>query len=343
MTAGRLAGGVLGLVVGLSLLAVGLVFGYAGSLAIDIHDSGLMVPPELEAIYRQVEHQTGVPWAALAAWDAAEFRFALPIPTVDAIFSDYVWDELNWRRRRDKDWCEKHPKDEKRCPPQEPWLTPTEQAWIWQRASASWRSRRRIHIERHARALQPYVDELLRTPARTFSRFLPDAQAIRAEELFEGYQILETLEAEADEVLIEAPQMPADWVPVGGFAWPALGTITSRYGMRFSPIDGRYRLHAGIDLGVSTGASVVASKDGQVVRAEFDRVYGWVVVIDHGGGYRSLYGHNSRLFVQTGQMVSQRQAVAVAGSTGFSTGPHLHFEIHYRGVPVNPLLVLTER
>lgn len=343
MTAGRLAGGVLGLVLVLALLAVGLVFGYAGTLAINIHDSGLMVPPELEAIYRQVGHRSGVPWAALAAWDASEFRFALPIPTVDTIFNEYVWDELSRRWWRDMEWCEKHPKDDKRCPPQAPWLTPTDHAWIWQRASASWRSRRLTHIERHAQALQPHVDELVRTPARTFSRFLPDLQAIRAEELFEGYQILETLEAEEDEILVEAPQIPADWVPVGGFAWPASGPITSRYGMRFSPIDGRYRLHAGIDLGVSTGASVVASKDGQVVRAEFDRVYGWVVVIEHGGGYRSLYAHNSRLFVQAGQMVTQRQVVAAAGSTGYSTGPHVHFEIHYKGIPVNPLLVLTER
>lgn len=334
-------GGVIGLLLALVLAAIVSVFGYAGTVAVHVAEHGLMVPPDLEAIYRQVGDRSGVPWAALAAWDAAEFKLVLPIRSPDEIFADRVRRELDRRRLNDQKWCEEHPADEERCPAPEPTLTPDEEVSVWEGAQAFWRSLRLSHIEAHAVALQPYVPDLLMNPYAVYRVFLGDSQAQQAEELFEGYQVLETLEEEHDEILVDVPVIPADWSPVPGFAWPAKGRITSRYGMRFSPIDGVYRLHAGIDLGLAAGTPIQASKAGQVVKATYDTVFGQVVVVDHGGGYQSLYAHNSRVYVTVGQSVGQGQVIAAAGSTGRSTGPHLHFEIHFKGAPVNPMLLLS--
>lgn len=132
---------------------------------------------------------------------------------------------------------------------------------------------------------------------------------------------------------------PPNWRPVDGFAWPAAGSLTSTFGMRTSPIDGQRRLHAGIDLGVAYSTPVRASKAGEVAVAEWSDVYGWYVVVDH-GNYSTLYAHNSKLAVKVRDRVEQGQLVALSGSTGWSTGPHLHFEIHFEGAPIDPLLLL---
>lgn len=110
-----------------------------------------------------------------------------------------------------------------------------------------------------------------------------------------------------------------------------------------SPIDGVERLHAGIDLGVSTGTPIRASRAGTVTVASWSDVYGLMVVGDHGDGYQTLYAHGSALGVSAGQQVEQGQVVLLSGSTGWSTAPHLHFEVHYRGAPVDPLLLLSQR
>lgn len=148
---------------------------------------------------------------------------------------------------------------------------------------------------------------------------------------------------DSDHVGISPVDPPADWVPVDGFAWPAEGPITSRFGMRVSPIDGVNRLHAGIDLGVSYGVPIRASKAGTVRTAGWSDVYGWVVVVDHGDGYTTLYAHNSELLVRVQDQVQQGQVVSRAGSTGWSTGTHLHFETHFRGTPIDPLLLLPPK
>jgi murein DD-endopeptidase MepM/ murein hydrolase activator NlpD len=176
-----------------------------------------------------------------------------------------------------------------------------------------------------------------------YRHFLSADQADQAAELLDGYLLLESLEADADQILITPSEPPADWQPADGFAWPVVAPITSRFGMRVSPIDGVYRLHAGLDLGVATGTPVRASKAGTVVAAEPNPTYGLMVIIDHGDGYQTLYAHNSGFAVTVGQQVDQGQIVSYSGSTGLSTGPHLHFEVHYHGAPVDPLLMLTER
>jgi murein DD-endopeptidase MepM/ murein hydrolase activator NlpD len=122
----------------------------------------------------------------------------------------------------------------------------------------------------------------------------------------------------------------------GRFIRPVNGRITSGYGYRHHPILKRRRLHAGIDFGARTGAPIVAAAAGTVISAGYRGGYGYTVLIDHGSGISTLYGHCSRLFVKSGAKVSQGQRIAAVGSTGLSTGPHLHFEIRVNGKPVNP-------
>ena len=123
----------------------------------------------------------------------------------------------------------------------------------------------------------------------------------------------------------------------GGLRMPVGGRITSRFGYRVHPITGVYKLHTGVDIACPTGSSICAAADGVVILAGWMGAYGYAVVIDHGGGVSTLYGHNSRLLVGVGDKVKQGQTIARAGSTGYSTGPHCHFEKRVNGTPVNPL------
>lgn len=115
------------------------------------------------------------------------------------------------------------------------------------------------------------------------------------------------------------------------FIWPVHGPITSPFGMRWGV------LHPGIDIGVPTGTPVHAAAAGQVVWCGWMSGYGNFVVIDHGGGYATAYGHNSKILVHCGEDVSQGQVVSLSGCTGFCTGPHVHFEVRVNGTPVDPL------
>lgn len=123
-----------------------------------------------------------------------------------------------------------------------------------------------------------------------------------------------------------------------GFIRPASGVLTSGYGWREHWVGGVFysRLHAGIDIASSTGTPIYASKAGRVIKAGWSDTYGYVVIIDHGGGFTTLYAHNSSLSVSVGQIVDQGQRIASMGSTGLSTGPHCHFEIRINGNPVDP-------
>lgn len=123
----------------------------------------------------------------------------------------------------------------------------------------------------------------------------------------------------------------------GGLIAPVSGKITSSFGYRRHPITGVYKLHTGVDFSVRSGTSVKAAGDGAVMMAGWMGPYGYTVVIDHGNSVSTLYGHNSRLLVSVGQTVKKGQAIAKSGSTGYSTGPHCHFEKRINGKPVNPL------
>lgn len=116
-----------------------------------------------------------------------------------------------------------------------------------------------------------------------------------------------------------------------GLIWPASGPITSPYGMRWGG------LHPGIDIGAGTGAQIKAAASGRVIVAGYSGGYGNLTVIDHGNGIATAYAHQSSLAAPAGQQVAQGQVIGYVGSTGFSTGPHLHFEVRVNGSPVDPL------
>ena len=124
------------------------------------------------------------------------------------------------------------------------------------------------------------------------------------------------------------------------FRWPVVGKINSRFGWRGDPFSGRRDFHTGLDIKGPTGRAILASKAGVVVYAGWMSGYGRTVVVDHGGGYTTLYAHCSRLAAGTGTRVKQGQVIAAVGSTGRSTGSHLHFEVRVNGRPINPLKVL---
>jgi len=122
-----------------------------------------------------------------------------------------------------------------------------------------------------------------------------------------------------------------------GMAWPVAGHITSYFGYRYHPILHFSRFHAGVDFGASWGSPIVAAADGQVASAGWSGGYGRQVRIWHGGGLTTTYSHMSEIAAAPGSFVRRGQLIGYVGSSGLSTGPHLHYEVLKDGTPVNPL------
>jgi murein DD-endopeptidase MepM/ murein hydrolase activator NlpD len=125
------------------------------------------------------------------------------------------------------------------------------------------------------------------------------------------------------------------------FIWPVKGKITSLYGYRKSPFTGQPEFHEGVDIRVN-GEPIVATADGCVKFAGWRGGYGLAVIIDHGNGFETIYGHNSSLKVKRGDFVRRGQIIAFGGNTGRSTGPHLHYEVRKNGKPINPLRFMVD-
>ena len=149
---------------------------------------------------------------------------------------------------------------------------------------------------------------------------------------------IEDIEAESEALAarIRAAQQQssgssAQVVGSGQFSWPVSGSVTSGFGSRWG------RMHEGIDIAVGQGTPVHAAAAGTVIYAGWMEGYGNLVAIDHGNGLSTAYGHNSALACSVGQTVSAGQVIAYSGSTGHSTGPHVHFEVRVNGSPVDPL------
>ena len=121
------------------------------------------------------------------------------------------------------------------------------------------------------------------------------------------------------------------------FRWPAEGRLTSGFGYRQHPMGGGGKFHRGIDIAAEQGTEIYAAQTGRVVHAGWNGLLGKCVIIQHTNDYVTYYGHCSKILIKPNQWVDKGQVIARVGSTGHSTGPHLHFEIHKNGVPVNPM------
>ena len=155
-------------------------------------------------------------------------------------------------------------------------------------------------------------------------------------------QALKELEASSRQLEEMIQQMQSGGEPskagTGTMTWPVPGytTITSDYGMRYHPILKVNKLHTGMDIGVPSGVAIHAADSGTVIYSGWMNGYGQVIVIDHGSGISTLYAHQSALLASKGATVNKGQVIGKVGSTGWSTGPHLHFEVRVNGTPVNP-------
>ena len=147
-------------------------------------------------------------------------------------------------------------------------------------------------------------------------------------------------DAAAVEAAIRAAQSSGGENP-GILSWPVSASISSPFGYRIHPISGVRKLHTGLDLNAASGTTIRAAGSGTVILASWYGGYGNAVVIDHGGGLSTLYAHQSSIAVSVGQSLVVGDTVGYVGTTGYSTGPHLHFETREWGTPVNPMNYLS--
>ena len=122
--------------------------------------------------------------------------------------------------------------------------------------------------------------------------------------------------------------------------WPARGPLSSYFGYRDDPLTGVRRFHAGIDIVVNSGTPVRAAMDGSVSDSGYNANYGNYIILNHAGGYQTLYGHLTSASAAVGEKVAQGAVVGISGNTGYSTGPHVHFGLFRRSLPLNPLKLL---
>ena len=162
------------------------------------------------------------------------------------------------------------------------------------------------------------------------------AQVDRDIELFESELAgLEREQARLKELLADEQEQGGS--RPGRLSWPVQGRISSVYGYRTHPVTGARKLHSGLDIAAPSGTPLAAAAGGRIVLADWFGGYGLTVIIDHGGGVATLYAHQSRLAVSAGDTVGSGDLVGYVGSTGLSTGPHVHFEVRTQGTAEDPL------
>jgi murein DD-endopeptidase MepM/ murein hydrolase activator NlpD len=207
---------------------------------------------------------------------------------------------------------------------------------------------RQALVDRERRLAEAHQDNLQRVAQvaeqaaarERLLRELKHDRVLQEQQLQELEDTSNDIQHSLEEELIRRQANPGSYRALprwsGGLGRPAMGPITSRFGYRMHPVLGYRRLHAGVDIGARTGAPVAAAADGEVFFASWRGGYGRCIILLHGGGMSTLYGHLSRISVSAGQRVRRGQRIGAVGSTGLASGPHLHFEVRRNGVPVAP-------
>ena len=172
---------------------------------------------------------------------------------------------------------------------------------------------------------------------RSANEMAPDAALVKGEEAFlPGAKVTAFVETPKGRKAVVKEKVNA----VKGFGWRVVGKISSSFGWRRDPVRGGKDFHTGLDIRAPSGRQIVASAAGKVVHSGWMGGYGRTIVISHPGNITTLYGHCSKLLVKAGTNVKRGEAIAQVGSTGVSTGNHVHFEVRSGGRPINPIKVL---
>ncbi|NLV17842.1 MAG: peptidoglycan DD-metalloendopeptidase family protein [Syntrophomonadaceae bacterium] len=188
-----------------------------------------------------------------------------------------------------------------------------------------------------AKAGQLAKEEELQDKTKQKELVFKDAQKER-KAVEQALKDLEQTSLQIERLIQSMQTSDGSYKGTGVFIWPAPASkrITSPYGMRFHPILKQNKLHTGIDIGAGKGTKILAADGGKVIQVAYLGGYGNTVIIDHGNGLSTLYGHMSKFETSTGKIVAKGDLIGLVGSTGWSTGPHLHFEVRKNGTPVKP-------
>lgn len=185
-----------------------------------------------------------------------------------------------------------------------------------------------------------YLDKISKLPKPNDPQLFADSSTnlynklgSRIDELSEFAMALET---RVNEVYELGQDKLSYWTSTPSI-WPVQGWVTSDFGARVSPLSGAYKFHEGVDIAAPYGSTIYAPADGKISFAGSKGGYGNALVLDHGYGVSTLYAHTSALYVKEGDKIKRGQMLASVGSSGASTGPHLHYEVHVDGVPTDPM------
>ncbi|WP_027622206.1 M23 family metallopeptidase [Acetivibrio clariflavus] len=199
--------------------------------------------------------------------------------------------------------------------------------------------------EKYKQMTENYLDsnmESLTASRGSNSRsFIDDASELR--EILEKLRKINNSDDSIANKLSESEKKLQSYIETFPTLWPADGPISSSFGYRTDPIYSSERKHEGIDIAASYGADIRASATGKVIFSGTNGNYGKCIIINHNNGITTLYGHASSLLVKEGQTVKKGDVIAKVGSTGKSTGPHLHFEVRINGTPDDPLKYLDKK
>ncbi|OPZ84295.1 MAG: Murein DD-endopeptidase MepM [Firmicutes bacterium ADurb.Bin419] len=199
--------------------------------------------------------------------------------------------------------------------------------------------------DKYKQMTENYVDENMEsiTASRGSSSrsFINDVSELKG--ILQNLQELNNSDGSIVSELSETEAKLQTYIDTIPTLWPTSGRISSYFGTRSDPFNSSAKKHEGLDIAASTGTSIKAAASGTVTFSDTNGNYGKCVIISHGNGISTLYGHASTLLVKVGQKVKKGDVIAKVGSTGRSTGPHLHFEVRVNGTQVNPLDYLDKK